>query len=132
MPELLRYGVVGGISFLADFLLLYILRETVCSGSMAGLYLAAVGGFLGGILVNTCLSVRFVFRAPSVVQKRRGRNLRDLLVIICIGVTGLLLTEFGMFIGVEIFLVNYLLVKIIVAGVVMFWNYAARKIWVFC
>ena len=84
MPELLRYGIVGGISFLADFLLLYILRETVCSGSMAGLYLAAVGGFLGGILVNTCLSVRFVFRAPSVVQKRRGRNLRDLLVIICI------------------------------------------------
>ena len=132
MPELLRYGVVGGISFLADFLLLYILRETVCSGSMAGLYLAAVGGFLGGILVNTCLSVRFVFRAPSVVQKRRGRNLRDLLVIICIGVTGLLLTELGMFIGVEIFLVNYLLVKIIIAGVVMFWNYAARKIWVFC
>ena len=132
MPELLRYGIVGGISFLADFLLLYILRETVCSGSMAGLYLAAVGGFLGGILVNTCLSVRFVFRAPSVVQRRRGRNMRDLMIIVCIGVIGLLLTELGMFIGVELFWLNYLFVKVIVAGVVMFWNYAARKIWVFC
>ena len=113
MPELLRYGIVGGISFLADFLLLYILRETVCSGSMAGLYLAAVGGFLGGILVNTCLSVRFVFRAPSVVQRRRGRNMRDLMIIVCIGVIGLLLTELGMFIGVELFWLNYLFVKVI-------------------
>ena len=131
MPELLRYGIVGGISFLADFLLLYILRETVCSGSMTGLYLAAVGGFLGGILVNTCLSVRFVFRAPSVVQRRRGRNMRDLMIIVCIGVIGLLLTELGMFIGVELFWLNYLFVKVIVAGVVMLWNYWARKIWVF-
>ena len=132
MPELLRYGIVGGISFLADFLLLYILRETVCSGSMTGLYLAAIGGFLGGILVNTCLSVRFVFRAPSVVQRRRGRNMRDLMIIVCIGVIGLLLTELGMFIGVELFWLNYLFVKVIVAGVVMLWNYWARKIWVFC
>ena len=131
MPELLRYGIVGGISFLADFLLLYILRETVCSGRMAGLYLAAVGGFLGGILVNTCLSVRFVFRAPSVVQRRRGRNMRDLMIIVCIGVIGLLLTELGMFIGVELFWLNYLFVKVIVAGVVMLWNYWARKICVF-
>ena len=131
MPELLRYGIVGGISFLADFLLLYILRETVCSGSMTGLYLAAIGGFLGGILVNTCLSVRFVFRAPSVVQRRRGRNMRDLMIIVCIGVIGLLLTELGMFIGVELFWLNYLFVKVIVAGVVMLWNYWARKIWVF-
>ena len=131
MPELLRYGVVGGISFLADFLLLYILRETVCSGSMTGLYLAAIGGFLGGILVNTCLSVRFVFRAPSVVQRRRGRNMRDLMIIVCIGVIGLLLTELGMFIGVELFWLNYLFVKVIVAGVVMLWNYWARKVWVF-
>lgn len=132
MPELLRYGIVGGISFLADFLLLYILRETVCSGSMTGLYLAAIGGFLGGILVNTCLSVRFVFRAPSVVQRRRGRNMRDLMIIVCIGVIGLILTEFGMFIGVELFWLNYLFVKVIVAGVVMLWNYWARKVWVFC
>lgn len=131
MPELLRYGIVGGISFLADFLLLYILRETVCSGSMTGLYLAAIGGFLGGILVNTCLSVRFVFRAPSVVQRRRGRNMRDLMIIVCIGVIGLLLTELGMFIGVELFWLNYLFVKVIVAGVVMLWNYWARKVWVF-
>lgn len=132
MHEFLRYSVVGGISFLVDFLLLYLLRETICADSMIGLYLAAFGGFMGGIVVNTWLSIQFVFRLPEVVAKRRGRNIRDLSKIIGIGILGLLLTELGMFLGVELLQCYYLWVKVIVAGVVMVWNYGARKIWVFC
>ena len=131
LGELLRYAVVGGLSFAVDFTLLFLLRETVCAGSIYGLYLAAVGGFLGGIAVNTCLSVRFVFRNPAVVQQGRGKNPRDVLTIILIGVVGLLLTELGMFIGVELLLFNYLLVKIITSGAVMLWNYEARRRLVF-
>lgn len=132
MREFLRYSVVGGISFLVDFLLLYLLRETICAGSMIGLYLAAFGGFLGGIVVNTWLSIHFVFRLPEVVAKHRGRNLLDISKIIGIGILGLLLTELGMFLGVELLQCYYLWVKVVVAGVVMVWNYGARKIWVFC
>ena len=132
MHEFLRYSVVGGISFLVDFLLLYLLRETICADSMIGLYLAAFGGFMGGIVVNTWLSIQFVFRLPEVVAKRRGRNILDISKIIGIGILGLLLTELGMFFGVELLQCYYLWVKVIVAGVVMVWNYGARKIWVFC
>ena len=83
--ELLRYGLAGGLSFVVDFGLLYVLREYICTG-YAGVYWAAFGGFLGGLAINTFLSVRYVFRAPTVVADRRGRNVRDVAGIMLVGV----------------------------------------------
>lgn len=48
-----------------------------------------------------------------------------------IGIMGLFLTEAGMYAGVELFNMNYLLTKIIVAVLVLLWNYIARKVLIF-
>lgn len=128
--ELLRYGLAGAISFGVDFGLLYVLREYICTG-YAGVYWAAFGGFLGGLAINTFLSVRYVFRAPAVVADRRGRNVRDVAGIVLVGVAGLMLTEVGMYAGVDLLQVNYLLVKLVVTSIVFLWNYLGRKLLVF-
>ncbi|MGM9581101.1 MAG: GtrA family protein [Anaerovibrio sp.] len=128
--ELLRYGLAGGLSFGADFCLLYVMREYIFTG-YAGVYWATLAGFLGGLAVNTFLSVRYVFRAPAVVADRRGRNVRDMAGIVLIGVAGLLLTELGMYAGVDLLQVDYLLVKLVVTVIVFLWNYLGRKLLVF-
>ena len=128
--ELLRYGLAGGLSFGVDFCLLYVLREYICTG-YAGVYWATLAGFLGGLAVNAFLSVRYVFRAPAVVADRRGRNVRDVAGIVLVGVAGLMLTEVGMYAGVDLLQVNYLLVKLVVTSIVFLWNYLGRKLLVF-
>ena len=130
--EFLRFGIVGFLSFLVDFGTLFLLRETVFSDSVEGLYLATLFAFLAGLAFNTALAVRFVFRDPEVVAKGRGKSAGDLLHILAIGMAGLLLTELGMHLGISLLGEGrYLAVKVAVTLVVMFWNYFARKIWVF-
>ncbi|MDR3599022.1 MAG: hypothetical protein P4L49_00815 [Desulfosporosinus sp.] len=44
---------------------------------------------------------------------------------------GLIITELGMYLGVRIFMLNYLFAKVLVTGVVLFWNSTIRKIFIF-
>ncbi|MGM9539683.1 GtrA family protein [Anaerovibrio sp.] len=131
VQEMLRYGIVGGISFLVDISLLYFMREYIFPHGQLGVYYATMAGFLGGLTVNTLLSVQFVFRQQDVVASKRGKNVKDIIQIFIIGFTGLLLTEAGMFVGTEICAGNYLLVKVVVTGAVFVWNYLGRKFFVF-
>lgn len=131
IQEILRYGIVGGISFLVDIILLYFVREYIFPYGQFGVYYATMAGFLGGLTVNTLLSVQFVFRQRDVVASRRGKNIEDIVQIFIIGFTGLLLTEAGMFIGVDVCAGDYLAVKVFVTGVVFVWNYLGRKFLVF-
>ena len=62
---------------------------------------------------------------------RRGRNVRDVAGIVLVGVAGLMLTEVGMYAGVDLLQVNYLLVKLVLTSIVFLWNYLGRKLLVF-
>lgn len=123
--EFIRYVFVGGIAFGVDFLVLYLCEEIIFKGVRYSLYISNVLSFMAGIIVNYILSLKLVFL--SVKDTKLGKRTRDQFLFVIIGVIGLLITELGMFIGVELFSVYYLIVKVIVAGIVMFWNYIARK-----
>ena len=41
------------------------------------------------------------------------------------------MTELGMYVGTELLFMNYMLVKIVVTGIVLIWNYLGRKIFIF-
>lgn len=129
--EFLRYGIVGGIAFLVDFALLFTSREFIFTGNGVDLYCATACGFVGGITVNTLLSIRFVFLEEAVLKKERGKNLKDILLITMVGLVGLFLTEIGMYIGTQFLFLHYLIVKIIVTGIVLIWNYIGRKVIIF-
>jgi putative flippase GtrA len=128
--ELCRYAVVGAISFLFDFAILMLAHNAL--GYVTGsLYLATALGFLGGIMLNTYLSVKYVFVDKEGGKYKQRLVIHDYIKIIIIGITGLGLTELGMYIGVDFIGIYYLWSKIVVTAIVFLWNYWARKVFVF-
>lgn len=126
--EFARYLVVGGVAFIADFVTLWLLREYTFPKTNAGVYYAAAGGFCIGLIVNYLLSLWFVFTQPH--HKGKGRSIGAFCIFGVIGLIGLALTELGMWAGLK-FHIDYRLAKIIITGIVLVWNYLARKIIIF-
>lgn len=127
--EFFRYGIVGGIAFLADFGALVGTKELLFRDWSSGVYVAAVVGFVVGLVVNYWLSLLFVFTAQK--DRGKGRSWGAFLVFGIIGVVGLGLTELGMWVGVELLAWNYMIVKMLVTGAVLMWNYLGRKLIIF-
>ena len=127
--EFLRYVVVGGISFAADFATIVLLEETLLKAFPWGLYAAVVCGFIVGLAVNYALSLKFVFTSPDYAD--RGRSVFAFVLFGIIGLVGLLLTELGMWLGISVLGIHYTLVKVVVTGGVLLWNYLARRLFVF-
>ncbi|MBQ3259429.1 MAG: GtrA family protein [Clostridia bacterium] len=135
IAEFLRYAVVGGVSFLADLGVMTLAKELLFQheeGFGIGLALCVALGFVSGLAVNYRLSCAFVFR--SAEQRTLGRGLIPFLLYAAVGVIGFFLTELGMYLGVSIIGsegFRYALVKCVVAGLVLVWNYVGRKIFVY-
>lgn len=129
MKEFLRYVVVGGIAFLADFGTLVLAEETLFKGLACGVYLATALGFVVGLAVNYALSLAFVFTQEE--DRHRGRSFKAFAIFGIVGLLGLLWTELGMWVGVAALGWNYMIVKVLVTGAVLLWNYLGRKLLVF-
>lgn len=143
ITEFMRYLVVGGASFLVDWGVLYLTYNYVFAGMgeaqlMLGsvvlgswrLLLATAAGFVLGLVFNYILSLIWVFK--SAKESNKGKTVGAFLIFAIIGIIGLLLTEAGMELGTRwVGQQYYMVVKIFVAGVVLIWNYAARKILIF-
>ncbi len=125
----MRYAVVGGIAFLVDFGTLVAFQELYLEKFSWGVYAATVAGFCSGLAVNYILSLLFVFTQPK--DKGKGRSLGAFTVFGIIGLLGLLWTELGMWFGIEILSLNYMIVKVFVTGAVLVWNYLGRKLLIF-
>lgn len=129
MVEFLRYVVVGGVAFVADFGTLVVCQELLFKPWAWGVYAATATGFGVGLAVNYALSLLFVFTQPK--DRGKGRSVGAFVVFGIVGLLGLLWTELGMWLGIEILEWNYMLVKVFVTGAVLVWNYLGRKILIF-
>ena len=127
--EFSRYVIVGGIAFIADISTLYIFKEYLLEGVPFDLYLATAVGFMAGLTVNYLLCIKFVFL--SAKRTEAGKGNRDKILFAVIGIIGLAINELGMSIGAGFYEINYLFVKVVVAGIVLLWNYFARKFMIF-
>ena len=117
--QLLRFGAVGVICFLIDYLLMLLLTE-VCGVA----YLLSCGiSFTVSAVVNYVLSMRFVF-SRTVEMDRRV----EFLLFFLMSAVGLVLTELLMLLFVESFAVHYALAKIVVTAIVMAYNFISRKL----
>lgn len=127
--EFCRYVVVGGTAFLVDIGLLYIFFNFVFFGFVkTGLYIATFLAFFGSLVYNYWLSVLFVFKDAQLAEVK---STRTFFAVALVAIVGLILTELGMFVGVELLAFHYLRVKAFVGAVVLIWNYGARKVWIF-
>ena len=127
--EFVRYAVVGGIAFVADFGSLVLSNELLFKNFAGGVYIATVIGFIVGLAVNYVLSLLFVFTQTK--DKGKGRTIGAFLIFGVIGLFGLGWTELGMWLGIEVLKINYMIVKVFVTGLVLGWNYLGRKLIIF-
>ena len=130
LQEFSRYVLVGGTAFVVDISLLYVFKNYVFYNfAESGVYISTALGFISGLIYNYILSLTFVFENAKAQNK--GKTIGAFIVFLLIGMVGLLLTEIGMYIGIQLFAINYLVVKTLVAAVVSIWNYGMRKILIF-
>lgn len=127
--EFFRYAIVGGVAFIVDIGMLFLCKEYFLRNVPYSLYISTAIGFLAGLVTNYLLCLKFVFL--SAKGTKQGKSHKDRLIFTIIGVIGLIMTEYGMKLGVDVLSINYLLVKIVVTGVVLVWNYLGRKILIF-
>lgn len=120
--QLIRYFVSGGVAFVVDASLLYLLTEVV------GLHylLSTVISYSVGLVITYLFSILWVFDNRSVNNK-----LAEFAIFATIGVMGLGLTSFFMWLFTSCFGVFYLLSKIITTIIVFIWNFVAKKLLLF-
>lgn len=130
IKEFMRYAVVGGISFLADFGTLTLFEELIFRQQTdRQIFISTAAGFIVGLVINYILSLIFVFRAKD--NKNSGKSVGDFIIFTLVGVIGLAITEGLMHLGVNVLGFHYMITKIVTAGIVLIWNYLGRKILIF-
>ncbi len=115
-----RYFVVGGISFVVDAAVLYVLNTWLGMHYMV----ATIFGFMVGLTVNYLLSIWFVFNGEN---KKTSKG-AEFAVFAIISTGGLGLTELLMWLGVDKLKMPVLVAKIIAAAIVLIWNYGMKKV----
>jgi putative flippase GtrA len=111
-----------GVAFAVDIAFLALLVEAALLPYLP----AAAIAFCVGSLVAYGLSVRFIF-AHRRVQDRRV----EALTFIGLGVVGLGVNLAGMWAGIELMHLHYLIAKVIAAGLSFITNYLLRRLTLF-
>lgn len=116
--SIVRYFGVALAGLCVDYALLIFSKEVLELHYL----LAAVVGFMGGLVVNYLLSNRFVFSDPKIKSAKLNFGL-----FVLIGLVGLGLLNLMMFALVGLLGINYIVAKTIATLIVYFWNFFARK-----
>ena len=117
--QLFRYALVGGSTFLADFLLLFILTK-------AGVPTVPASGtaFAVGITCNFLLTKFFAFK--SVAPRARGAG--EVAIFAVISAVGLVLTMVLMHLFADVAGLPVMLAKLVSSALVFSWNFLGRKL----
>jgi putative flippase GtrA len=113
ISRFLRYSLIGGTTFLLDLCLLFVFTDIFHI-----YYVASAGlGFVVAVSLNYLFSRRYVFKG-TLRSVHAGYGIFLLIAGVgLVAITGLM----ALFVGV--FGWNYLFSRIIIAGIVGFWNY---------
>ncbi|MDD3051745.1 MAG: GtrA family protein [Candidatus Cloacimonetes bacterium] len=122
MIEIIKYLISGGLAFLADICVLYLLTEYLKIH-----YFISVGiAFLCGLVIVYILNTKWVFRYRTHKNKKL-----EFLIFSLITLDGLCLNLILIPFFTEICGLYYMFSKVITTGLVLIWNYAARKYYLF-
>ena len=122
LRRIARYFVVGGVAACVDIGLFVLFAQHY---GLPYLRVAAMT-FVIATLVNYALSVRFVF-----VSGVRFRRRWEIALVFAVSAIGLALNQAILALAVEAARMGLLPAKLAATGVVFFWNYFARRRFVF-
>jgi putative flippase GtrA len=118
--QIFKFGIVGFIAFLIDYSILYLLTSIVGIN-----YLISSGiSFTISLIFNYIASTKYVFNTGH------KQEIKDVIIFAFLSIIGLGINELIMFIGVDKFNINYLIVKIFATAIVMVYNFITRKIFI--
>lgn len=118
MHQIVKFGLVGVVAFLIDYVFLYIFTE------WCGIhyFISASLSFCISVVFNYFASILWVFK----VNKSKEQRL-VFAIFIFLSFAGLCLNQVMMWLGVELIDLHYLVVKIVATAVVMVFNFVTRK-----
>ncbi len=122
MAQLFRYVIVGGIAFVVDYGLLFVLTEYLHFHYLV----SATISFIAGLIVNYAISTSWIFRHSKLENKWM-----EFLIYSLIGVVGLLVNNGMLYLLTDYLHIHYMFSKLITAAVVMVWNFVGRKVILF-
>ena len=138
--EIVRFLIVGGIATLCDYLVYYTFKLVILKEFKSALreVICVFLGFTTGLIVNWILQ-KFVYK---YLDKDTKKNKVLFIKFTIVAVIGLLITETGMLIARPTFerlYINFifkidfwnLFCKCLMTGIVLVWDYLARKYLVF-
>ena len=123
LQQFITYCGIGGIAFIADFL---VLDLCISKLGIAPMW-AASAGFVVGAIVNYCLCLQFVFS----VRVLKSQRWREFAIFVLIGLGGLLLNDFLIYIAHSAWQLSYREAKPLAAIGVLFFNFIGRKVILF-
>lgn len=117
MLEIVRFCFVGGVSFLMDYGLLFVLTEFV---GLYYLYSSAIS-FSVTVVFNYWLCVIYVFKGA------KRQTPQQALIFFGTGVVGLGLNQLCMWFFVDVAGLYYMIAKIFATAIVTIWNYITKR-----
>ena len=138
IAQILKFGVVGGLSFVIDFIITLIVSYICRMLGMDVATAATVGGLFGfciSLIFNYLMSMRFVFERRDDLDRKKEFAIFAFLSLIGLGINELIL-YFGVIIcdkTVPELVATYPSyvtagVKMVATGVVMVYNFISRKL----
>lgn len=135
--QILKFGVVGGLSFVIDFVITLIVSASCRAFGMDVAPAATVGGLFGfciSLVFNYFMSMKFVFERRDDMDRKKEFAIFAFLSLIGLGINELIL-YFGVIIcdkAVPAIVEDYpayvtAAVKMVATGIVMVYNFISRK-----
>lgn len=118
--QILRFGVVGGIAFLVDYALLYILTEYLHIYYLV----SSTISFIVSLIINYILSIFWVF------DVKKKQTIKEVALFVFLSVIGLGINQVIMYLGSDIMNIHYMVCKLFATFIVMIYNFVSRKIFI--
>ena len=119
IAQIMKFGIVGVLATLIDYIVLWILTE------YAGLYYLASAAisFSVSVIFNYICSMRYVF-----VRKENADRRKEFVIFLVLSIIGLGMNQLLMWIGTDVLGIYYLIAKLFATALVMVYNFITRKL----
>lgn len=119
--QIFKFVIVGGLSFVLDFILYYIFTRFLSINEMT----SQVMSFSISLVFNYMMSMRYVFVSKDSLKKHH-----EFMIFVTLSVLGAGLNWLLFYLMVYVLSINDLITKIVVAGIVMVFNFVTRKLFI--
>lgn len=115
--QILKFGVVGGIAFVIDYGILFLLAKVIGLNEL----ISAAISFIISLTFNYFLSTKWVFEAKKQTPK-------EVIIFALLSVVGLGINEVLIYLGTKKLGIDVMIVKLFATAIVMVYNFITRKL----